>query len=49
MSSQFKPATASGTETIRGNLYRVAIVGASSLKGKEVAEVLNDRNFPLWT
>jgi len=46
MSSQFKPATASGTETIRGNLYRVAIVGASSLKGKEVAEVLNDRNFP---
>ena len=28
------------------NLYRVAIVGASTLKGKEVAEVLNDRNFP---
>jgi aspartate-semialdehyde dehydrogenase len=27
-------------------LYRVAIVGASSLKGKEVAEVLTDRNFP---
>jgi len=33
-------------ETNRGNLYRVAIVGASSLKGKEVAEVLNDRSFP---
>jgi aspartate-semialdehyde dehydrogenase len=33
-------------ETSRGNLYRVAIVGASSLKGKEVAEVLNDRSFP---
>src|SRR6266436_6315259 len=47
MSSQHKPATTtSGVETIRGNLYRVAIVGASSLKGKEVAEVLNDRNFP---
>jgi aspartate-semialdehyde dehydrogenase len=46
MSSQFKPATTSGTESLRGNLYRVAIVGASSLKGKEVAEVLNDRNFP---
>lgn len=46
MSSQFKPATTSGAETLRGNLYRVAIVGASSLKGKEVAEVLNDRNFP---
>ena len=28
------------------SLYRVAIVGAASLKGKEVAEVLNDRNFP---
>jgi aspartate-semialdehyde dehydrogenase len=46
MSSQFKPATTSGAETLRGNLYRVAIVGASSLRGKEVAEVLNDRNFP---
>jgi aspartate-semialdehyde dehydrogenase len=30
----------------RGNLYRVAIVGAASLKGKEVAEILNERNFP---
>jgi len=28
------------------NLYRVAIVGAASLKGKEVAEVLRERNFP---
>jgi aspartate-semialdehyde dehydrogenase len=28
------------------NLYRVAIVGAASLKGKEIAEVLRDRNFP---
>lgn len=27
-------------------LYRVAIVGAATLKGKEVAEVLTDRNFP---
>ena len=32
---------------LRGaNLYRVAIVGAASLTGKEVAEVLRDRNFP---
>jgi aspartate-semialdehyde dehydrogenase len=32
---------------LRGtNLYRVAIVGAASLKGKEVAEVLRERNFP---
>jgi aspartate-semialdehyde dehydrogenase len=27
-------------------LYRVAIVGAGTLKGKEVAEVLDSRNFP---
>lgn len=26
--------------------YRVAIVGATTLRGKEVAEVLGDRNFP---
>jgi aspartate-semialdehyde dehydrogenase len=32
---------------LRGtNLYRVAIVGATSLKGKEVAEILRERNFP---
>jgi aspartate-semialdehyde dehydrogenase len=30
----------------RGKLYRAAIVGAGSLKGKELAEVLNERNFP---
>jgi aspartate-semialdehyde dehydrogenase len=30
----------------RGNLYRAAIVGAASLRGKEVAEMLNERNFP---
>jgi len=27
-------------------LFRVAIVGASTLKGREVGDVLNDRNFP---
>jgi aspartate-semialdehyde dehydrogenase len=27
-------------------LYRVAIVGAGTIKGKEVAEILGDRNFP---
>ncbi len=31
---------------LRGGLYRAAIVGAASLKGKEVAEMLNERNFP---
>jgi len=30
----------------RGNVYRAAIVGAASLKGKEVAEMLNERGFP---
>jgi len=46
MSSNFKTAVPH-VETIRAsNSYRVAIVGAASLKGKEVAEVLNDRNFP---
>jgi aspartate-semialdehyde dehydrogenase len=28
------------------NSYRVAIVGASSLRGKEIKQVLDDRNFP---
>ena len=32
--------------TARGSLYRAAIVGAASLKGKELAEMLNERNFP---
>jgi len=32
--------------TTRGKLYRAAIVGAASLKGKEIAELLNERNFP---
>jgi len=39
--------SASSPADLRGtNLYRVAIVGAASLKGKEIAEVLRDRNFP---
>ena len=46
MSSHSRPA-APHLEPVRvGNLYRLAIVGAGSLKGKEVAEALNDRNFP---
>src|SRR5436853_7253987 len=28
------------------NANRVSIVGAATLKGKEVAEILGDRNFP---
>jgi aspartate-semialdehyde dehydrogenase len=39
--------SASAQADLRGtNLYRVAIVGAASLMGKEIAEVLRDRNFP---
>jgi aspartate-semialdehyde dehydrogenase len=45
MSSTSKP-TPAAHDVRGGNAYRVAIVGAATLKGKEVAEVLNDRNFP---
>jgi aspartate-semialdehyde dehydrogenase len=45
MSSQPKPIP-TFHEARASNPYRVAIVGAGSLKGKEVAEVLKDRNFP---
>src|SRR5882757_1020481 len=44
MSSLSKPA--SHADLHGTNLYRVAIVGASTLKVKEIAEVLKDRNFP---
>ena len=46
MSDPIKTSPASAGLTPRGKLYRTAIVGAASLKGKEVAELLNDRNFP---
>ena len=44
MSTHAKSTTAELTRA--SNFYRLAIVGAASLKGKEVAEVLSDRNFP---
>jgi aspartate-semialdehyde dehydrogenase len=31
---------------MKSGLFRVAIVGAATLKGKELAEVLKERNFP---
>ena len=46
MSDSAKSPSASHPAAVRGNLYRAAIVGAASLKGKEVAEMLNERNFP---
>lgn len=45
MNSNFKSAGIAHPETATG-LFRVAIVGAGTLKGKEVAEVLDQRNFP---
>jgi aspartate-semialdehyde dehydrogenase len=45
MSESAKPA-ATHAIAARANLYRAAIVGAASLKGKEIAEMLNERNFP---
>src|SRR5579864_3959283 len=46
MNDSAKSPSAPHPLVTRGNLYRAAIVGAASLKGKEVAEMLNERNFP---
>jgi aspartate-semialdehyde dehydrogenase len=46
MNEPVKTAAASPPLVARGKLYRAAIVGAASLKGKEIAEMLNERNFP---
>jgi aspartate-semialdehyde dehydrogenase len=45
MNSNIKSAGVAHPDSASG-FYRVAIVGAGSLKGKEVAEVLDQRNFP---
>jgi aspartate-semialdehyde dehydrogenase len=45
MSTSSKLAVPSTSSSARG-LFRVAIVGGATLKGKEVAEILNERNFP---
>jgi aspartate-semialdehyde dehydrogenase len=45
MNSNVKSAGVVHAEAPQG-FYRVAIVGAASLKGKEVAEILDERNFP---
>ena len=46
MSSPSKIAATPTLPSARGYLYRLAIVGAATLKGREVAEMLNERNFP---
>jgi aspartate-semialdehyde dehydrogenase len=41
------PKPAASASDLRGvSMFRVAIVGAATLKGKEIAEILRDRNFP---
>jgi aspartate-semialdehyde dehydrogenase len=45
MNSNLKSAVAHADAAHAGQ-YKVAIVGAGTLKGKEVAEVLGERNFP---
>jgi len=46
MNDSVKSPSASHPLAARANLYRAAVVGAASLKGKEIAEMLNERNFP---
>ena len=46
MSESARPVPPSQSVATRPKLYRAAIVGAASLKGKEIAEMLNERNFP---
>jgi aspartate-semialdehyde dehydrogenase len=46
VSSSSKIGATSTSSLSRGQLFRAAIVGAATLKGKEVAEVLSARNFP---
>ncbi len=45
MSSSSKIGAISNSSA-RGQFFRAAIVGAAALKGKEVAEMLSERNFP---
>ena len=43
------PKTASGVKPEAGSwggLFRIAIIGAATLKGRELKDVLNQRNFP---
>ena len=46
MSTPPKIVSPSLSSSARGQLYRAAVVGAATLKGKEVIEMLNERNFP---
>src|ERR1700689_4534131 len=46
MSTPPKIVSPSLSSSARGQLYRAAVVGAATLKGKEVIEMLKERNFP---
>jgi aspartate-semialdehyde dehydrogenase len=47
MTSKLKSRTLPQADTLDGNhLFRVAIVGGATLKGKEIAETLEARSFP---
>ena len=46
MTQESRPAPPSRSGSHGAGTFRVAIVGAATLKGKELAEVLSDRNFP---
>jgi aspartate-semialdehyde dehydrogenase len=41
-----KPSSSAADAGHWGGMFRVAIVGAASLKGRELKDVLSDRNFP---
>lgn len=45
-SSKTSPVTRPDSASWGGGLFRVAIVGAASLKGREIKDVLTERNFP---
>jgi len=46
MTQDSRPASSARPQSRAAGSFRVAIVGAATLKGKELAEVLSDRNFP---
>ena len=46
MKNNPKASPAHSEQAARGGAFRVAIVGAATLKGRELKEVLTERNFP---
>jgi aspartate-semialdehyde dehydrogenase len=46
MKNDPKTATSSPEAATWGNAFRLAIVGAATLKGRELKDVLSERNFP---